>query len=50
MLRELKIPHESTVVSAHRTPKRMYEYAQSAPTRGLRVIIAGAGGAAHLPA
>ena len=49
ILKEFKIAHEVTVVSAHRTPKRMYEYAQSAHTRGLEVIIAGAGGAAHLP-
>jgi len=48
-LDELKIPFELTVVSAHRTPKRMVEYASSALTRGLKVIIAGAGGAAHLP-
>lgn len=43
------IPCEVTVVSAHRTPKRMFEYASSASKRGLKVIIAGAGGAAHLP-
>ncbi len=43
------IPFELTVVSAHRTPQRMFEYAQTANTRGLKVIIAGAGGAAHLP-
>src|SRR3989442_237233 len=48
-LDELKIPFELTVVSAHRTPKRMMDYASSALGRGLRVIIAGAGGAAHLP-
>jgi len=48
-LDELKIPFELTVVSAHRTPKRMMDYASSAQGRGLRVIIAGAGGAAHLP-
>jgi 5-(carboxyamino)imidazole ribonucleotide mutase len=48
-LRELGVPHETQVVSAHRTPKRLYEYAQTAAERGLRVIIAGAGGAAHLP-
>ncbi len=48
-LDELRIPYEMTIVSAHRTPKRLYEYAQSAADRGLRVIIAGAGGAAHLP-
>ena len=49
ILEELGIAHEVTVVSAHRTPERMYEYAQTAEERGLRVIIAGAGGAAHLP-
>ncbi len=43
------IPHEISVTSAHRTPKVMYEYAESAQARGLKVIIAGAGGAAHLP-
>src|SRR4249920_1573430 len=48
-LDEFKIPFELTVVSAHRTPKRMVEYAESARGRGLKVIIAGAGGAAHLP-
>ncbi len=48
-LDDLKIPFEITVVSAHRTPKRMVDYAESARTRGLKVIIAGAGGAAHLP-
>src|SRR5258705_5391042 len=48
-LDELKIPFELTVVSAHRTPKRMMDYALSAQGRGLKVIIAGAGGAAHLP-
>lgn len=49
MLDELKVPYELTIVSAHRTPTRLYEYATSAEERGLRVIIAGAGGAAHLP-
>lgn len=49
VLEDMGIAHEVTVVSAHRTPERMYEYAQSAEQRGLRVIIAGAGGAAHLP-
>jgi 5-(carboxyamino)imidazole ribonucleotide mutase len=49
MLRELGIAYEMTIVSAHRTPARLYDYAQSARGRGLRVIIAGAGGAAHLP-
>lgn len=48
-LEELKIPFELTVVSAHRTPQRMADYATTARTRGLKVIIAGAGGAAHLP-
>jgi len=48
-LRAMDIPFELTVVSAHRTPERMVTYAQSARTRGLKVIIAGAGGAAHLP-
>lgn len=49
ILKELGIPFESRVVSAHRTPKWMFEYAESAEARGLKVIIAGAGGAAHLP-
>jgi 5-(carboxyamino)imidazole ribonucleotide mutase len=49
ILRELGIPHEARVVSAHRTPDWLFEYAASARARGLRVIIAGAGGAAHLP-
>lgn len=48
-LDDLGIPHERLVVSAHRTPERMFEYAKSARDRGLRVIVAGAGGAAHLP-
>jgi 5-(carboxyamino)imidazole ribonucleotide mutase len=48
-LRELGVAHETKVVSAHRTPKRLYDYALSARPRGLRMIIAGAGGAAHLP-
>jgi len=48
-LSALAIPHEVKVVSAHRTPDRMFEYADSAIDRGLEVIIAGAGGAAHLP-
>jgi len=48
-LDELGVPHETRVVSAHRTPKRLYEYAHSARQRGLKAIIAGAGGAAHLP-
>ncbi|MFW5802295.1 MAG: 5-(carboxyamino)imidazole ribonucleotide mutase [Verrucomicrobiota bacterium] len=49
LLEEFGIDHEVTVVSAHRTPKRMMDYAQNAHQRGIRVIIAGAGGAAHLP-
>lgn len=49
ILRQFDISHEVTVVSAHRTPYRMIEYAQKAKERGLKVIIAGAGGAAHLP-
>jgi 5-(carboxyamino)imidazole ribonucleotide mutase len=49
VLAELKIAHEAKVVSAHRTPDRLYEYAKNAKRRGLKVIIAGAGGAAHLP-
>lgn len=49
LLEALKIPHESRIVSAHRTPERLYDYAKTAQERGLRVIIAGAGGAAHLP-
>jgi 5-(carboxyamino)imidazole ribonucleotide mutase len=48
-LDELGVAHETRVVSAHRTPKRLYEYAHSARERGLKAIIAGAGGAAHLP-
>jgi 5-(carboxyamino)imidazole ribonucleotide mutase len=48
-LKEFGIAHEVSVVSAHRTPRRMLDYAESAAGRGLRVIIAGAGGAAHLP-
>jgi 5-(carboxyamino)imidazole ribonucleotide mutase len=49
VLDTLKVPYETKVVSAHRTPKRLYDYATSARERGLKVIIAGAGGAAHLP-
>ena len=49
VLEELGIPYELTIVSAHRTPLRMVEYASNARSRGLKVIIAGAGGAAHLP-
>jgi 5-(carboxyamino)imidazole ribonucleotide mutase len=48
-LAALQIPHECKVVSAHRTPERLYDYAKSAVDRGLKCIIAGAGGAAHLP-
>ncbi len=48
-LQELQVAYEMTIVSAHRTPQRLYDYAESARERGLRVIIAGAGGAAHLP-
>ena len=48
-LERLGVAHETQVVSAHRTPDRMFEYAEQAAARGLRVIIAGAGGAAHLP-
>ena len=48
-LSSLGVPHETKVVSAHRTPERLYDYARSAKQRGLKVIIAGAGGAAHLP-
>ena len=48
-LKSLNIPYELTVVSAHRTPERMFDYAKTAQERGLKVIIAGAGGAAHLP-
>lgn len=49
ILKEFEVPFELTVVSAHRTPLRMVEYSKSAKDRGLKVIIAGAGGAAHLP-
>ena len=49
ILRELGVTHEMTIVSAHRTPARLYDYAETARGRGMRVIIAGAGGAAHLP-
>jgi len=49
VLTELNIPFELTIVSAHRTPERMFEYAKTAHKRGINVIIAGAGGAAHLP-
>jgi 5-(carboxyamino)imidazole ribonucleotide mutase len=49
ILAELKVPHEAKIVSAHRTPDRMSAYARGAAGRGIKVIIAGAGGAAHLP-
>jgi 5-(carboxyamino)imidazole ribonucleotide mutase len=49
VLDELQVPYETKIVSAHRTPKRLYDYAQAASGRGLKIIIAGAGGAAHLP-
>ena len=49
MLEKLGVAYEAKVVSAHRTPKRLYDYATSAEARGLKIIIAGAGGAAHLP-
>jgi 5-(carboxyamino)imidazole ribonucleotide mutase len=49
MLKALDVPHECCVISAHRTPERLYEYAKNAAARGLVAIIAGAGGAAHLP-
>lgn len=49
VLQQFQIPHESRVVSAHRTPQWMFEYGSTAEERGLQVIIAGAGGAAHLP-
>lgn len=49
VLDELGIPHEVRIVSAHRTPDRLWDYAKSAADRGIRVIVAGAGGAAHLP-
>lgn len=49
VLEELRVPFEASVVSAHRTPDRLFEYAAGAEGRGLEVIIAGAGGAAHLP-
>ncbi len=48
-LDRLEVPHEVKIVSAHRTPKRLYDYATSAKERGLKLIVAGAGGAAHLP-
>ena len=49
VLKELDIPFELTIVSAHRTPRRMFQFAENAHQRGIKVIIAGAGGAAHLP-
>jgi 5-(carboxyamino)imidazole ribonucleotide mutase len=49
LLTQLGVPHETRIVSAHRTPKRLYAYAEQARGRGLKAIIAGAGGAAHLP-
>ena len=49
VLRELEIPHETKIISAHRTPDLMFEFAKKAKDRGIKVIIAGAGGAAHLP-
>jgi len=49
VLDQLGVPHETKVVSAHRTPQRLYDYATGAAGRGLKVVIAGAGGAAHLP-
>lgn len=49
VLDEFEIPYELTIVSAHRTPQRMFDYAKKAYSRGIKVIIAGAGGAAHLP-
>ncbi|HQT47397.1 MAG TPA: 5-(carboxyamino)imidazole ribonucleotide mutase [Acidocella sp.] len=49
MLERLGVPFEAKVVSAHRTPQRLYDYATTAQSRGLKIIIAGAGGAAHLP-
>jgi 5-(carboxyamino)imidazole ribonucleotide mutase len=49
MLGRLQVPYETKIVSAHRTPQRLYEYARGAAGRGLKVVIAGAGGAAHLP-
>src|SRR5687768_5938191 len=49
VLEELNLPYELTIVSAHRTPHRLVEYASTARSKGLKVIVAGAGGAAHLP-
>lgn len=49
ILKQFRVPHEITIVSAHRTPERLYKFAQNAHKRGIQLIIAGAGGAAHLP-
>ncbi len=49
VLKSLKVLHEINIVSAHRTPKRMFDFAENAEKRGIKIIIAGAGGAAHLP-
>jgi 5-(carboxyamino)imidazole ribonucleotide mutase len=49
VLEKFGVPYEITIVSAHRTPKRLYEFAESAHERGIEVVVAGAGGAAHLP-
>ncbi len=49
LLEEFGVPHERKIISAHRTPERLYDYARTARERGLAVVIAGAGGAAHLP-
>jgi len=49
ILKEFNVPYEITIVSAHRTPKRLYDFAENAHKRGIQVIIAGAGGSAHLP-
>ena len=49
VLSEFEVPYEITIVSAHRTPKRLYEFSENAHVRGIEVVIAGAGGAAHLP-
>lgn len=49
ILKQFRIPYELEIVSAHRTPKKMFEYAETAKSRGIKIIIAGAGGAAHLP-
>jgi 5-(carboxyamino)imidazole ribonucleotide mutase len=49
ILKDFEIPHEIKIVSAHRTPKFMFDYAQNAEQRGIKIIIAGAGGSAHLP-